>query len=747
MSFKARAKTRTGALAVAGVCIGVAALYLAQEFLKPLALSVLLCFILAPASQWFERRLRFHRVLSVVTVSLLAGTLILGVGWIVAAQVTDLAKQLPSYQGNIERKVGSAQRISNNLFTKAMNATRELRSHLDRDNPTTQSAASSATQPAASQPAPKAEVEVLGREAKIPIPDPDKSSKTAAASQPVVSKVEVTNFPPPATQQQSSWETIVAFFGPVISILGNAAVVAVFVIFMLIDREDLRDRMIALVSHRRVGLTTEALDDAASRVSRYLLMLCCVNGSYGLLVAVVLWLIGVPAAALWGLLCAVLRFVPYIGPWIAASFPVVLSLAVGETWAMPIRTVSAFLIIELVSNNVMEPMLYGKGTGVSPVAVIVSAAFWTWLWGTSGLLMATPLTVCVAVIGRHVEPLRFLNILLGDEPALPRGVRYYQRLLARDEVEAMQILRKALPEFGLATTYDTVAIVALKLAERDARREWLAPDKFREVLGQIRDQIHKLAGEARTANTVRQAQGKDPIGGPAACDIAAEVKPQPLPTQPLPPPEQGERRRLWKRIVARRRRLQSASSSLWSLNVMQRAIPVAPTFQLPKDIHPKILILPARDEPDEIAGLMLSHVLTASGYAVTVPSIAMLAQEMVNEVTRIRPALVVVSATPPSAVAHARYLAKRLTGAGVVRTVANPSIALPETLTVLWSRLEKARLARRLSPNDPVNLATTLCSAVEHIRQLTANALTSTPAGSTTPTLTTGTPATAPATV
>ena len=242
--------------------------------------------------------------------------------------------------------------------------------------------------------------------------------------------------------------------GPLVAPIATAGLVVVFVIFMLLQREDLRDRIIRLVGASDVARATEAMDDAAKRISRYLLMQLVINVLYGIPVGIGLYFIGVPNPILWGLLATVLRFIPYLGPVIAALFPIALSFAVAPGWTLPLLTIALFVTLELFSNNVLEPWLYGSSTGLSPVAVLVAAVFWTTLWGPVGLLLSTPLTVCLVVLGRHVPQLGFFDVLLGDEPALPPELKFYQRLLARDPEEATELAEEYLEDEPLEKLYD-----------------------------------------------------------------------------------------------------------------------------------------------------------------------------------------------------------------------------------------------------------------------------------------------------
>ncbi len=284
---------------------------------------------------------------------------------------------------------------------------------------------------------------------------------------------------------------------PMLGPIGTAAIVIVFVIFMLIKKEDLRNRVIHLAGRARLSQTTRTIEEAGDRVSRYLLMQFVVNVTYGILIALGLMWIGVPNALLWGVLVAVLRFIPYLGPWIGAFFPLVLSLAVSVSWMTPLFTLVLFLVVELISNNVIEPWLYGSSTGLSPVAILVAAIFWTWLWGAVGLLLATPLTVCLAVLGKHVPSLSFLDIMLGDEPSLPAPDRYYQRLLARDELEAGKVLAEYEKAHSFERVLADVLAAAVMSGEADMEEGVLAPELYSSVLASIRK--HALRVERRTA--------------------------------------------------------------------------------------------------------------------------------------------------------------------------------------------------------------------------------------------------------
>jgi hypothetical protein len=280
-------------------------------------------------------------------------------------------------------------------------------------------------------------------------------------------------------------ESLRSLIAPLVSPLATTGIIVIFVIFILIQREDLRNRLIRLAGSHDLQRTTAALDDAAARLSRLFLNQLMLNTGFGVMIGTGLWLIGIPSAALWGILAAVLRFVPYIGSIIAAAFPLALAVAVDPGWWMLAWTAALFFVIEPLVGQVVEPLLYGRTTGLSPVAVVVSATFWTALWGPIGLVLATPLTVCLVVLGRHVERLSFLDVMFGDRPALSPPEIFYQRMLAGDPTEAAEKAEQFLKERSLAAYYDEVAIKGMQLAQSDLDRAAL--DQTRLV--RIRDTV------------------------------------------------------------------------------------------------------------------------------------------------------------------------------------------------------------------------------------------------------------------
>jgi predicted PurR-regulated permease PerM len=437
---KARCGVSKGDTAMSGVAAAViaaiiiGALYLGREVFVPIALAILLSFVLAPLVGLLQRW-RIPRGVSVVSVVLLAFMSIFVVGGVIATQVAELAGELPRYQLTMREKIKSLRgtTATSGTLERAADVLQDLGKELNKPK----DPAAGATPPTQG-PAP-------GQEAK-PIP------------------VEVRQPPPTAL------ESIAALISPLLRPLTTTGIVAIFVVFILLQREDLRNRFIKLAGSHDLQKTTEALDDAATRLSRLFLIQLALNIAFGVAIGTGLWVIGIPSPVLWGILAAVLRFVPYIGAFISAVFPLTLAAAVDPGWSMLLWTVALFLVVEPLVGHVIEPVLHGHSTGLSPVAVVASATFWTALWGPVGLVLATPLTVCLVVLGRHVERFEFLDVMLGDRPPLSPSELFYQRMLADDPAEAVDKAEEFLKERSLSTYYDEVALPGLRLAQRDIAR-------------------------------------------------------------------------------------------------------------------------------------------------------------------------------------------------------------------------------------------------------------------------------------
>ncbi len=456
-SFKARTPEELIALlsAVATAILAaiiVMVLYFGREIIIPIALAILLSFVLAPLVGLLQR-VRIPRGLAVVSVVMIAFAVIFAMGSLLATQLAQLAGDLPRYQSTISEKIQSFRETTAGRGTleRASGMLKDLSKELDK---------------------PKEAATALGAGAR----------PNGVPPKPI--PVEVLQPDPGALQSLQS------LISPLLHPLATTGIIVIFVIFILLQREDLRNRLIRLAGSHDLQRTTAALDDAASRLSRLFLIQLLVNGSFGVVIGIGLWLIGVPSAILWGILAGVLRFVPYIGAFIAAAFPLALAVAVDPTWSMLLWTVALFVVVEPIVGHVIEPMVYGHSTGLSPVAVVASATFWTALWGPIGLVLATPLTVCLVVLGRHVERLEFLDVMFGDRPALSPPEIFYQRMLAGDPTEASEKAEEFLKERSLSSYYDEVALKGLQLAQADAQRDALD----RERMVKIRDAVSEFAG-------------------------------------------------------------------------------------------------------------------------------------------------------------------------------------------------------------------------------------------------------------
>lgn len=467
--------------------VAVGALYLGREVFVPVALAILLSFALAPMVLLL-RRCHLGRVPSVIAVVMIAFGAVSGLGFLLGSQLAHLAGNLPEYEYNITGKIHSFRgtAIREGIVGRTSTMLQDLNKEISKPSDETASAA------------------------KAP---------RAAPAQP--------SAPPPAETHalnMTPLQVVQGIVGPLLQPLATAAIVIVFLIFFLLQREDLRNRFIRLVGTRDLQRTTEAMDDAARRLSRYLLTQTAVNATFGLWIGIGLWLIGVPNAVLWGTLSALLRFIPYIGPVIAAACPAALALAVDPGWSMLLWVIGLFLVTEPLTGQLVEPWLYGRSTGLSGVAVVVAAAFWTFLWGPVGLLLSTPLTMCLVVLGRHVERLQFLEVLLGDQPALAPEQSFYQRILADDPDEAAHQAETFLKERPLSAYYDQVAIKGLALAQLDVNRGTLNHEQRVRLKAAIDDIIDDLSGHEDAAATDIK-EGEPGVAPMAPVLSAAELAP------------------------------------------------------------------------------------------------------------------------------------------------------------------------------------------------------------------------------
>jgi predicted PurR-regulated permease PerM len=550
-------------LAVVVAVVTIAALYFARVVLIPFALAVLFTFILTPVVRLLERAHLGRAFSSLLVVLLTLGTCA-SLGWGVSKQFGQVVNELPSYKLNIKEKLASLHWSESHVLHNASETVTEISKDL------------------AAKPAPSSSDSAQTLEAT-----PSANNRPATARQPVPVQV----ISPPSLPLESMQS--------ILGLLARALIVVVFTIFMLIRREDLRNRLISLIGHGHIHLITQTLDEASSRVSKYLLIQFLVNIGYGIFIGMGLYFIGLPGALLWGVIVGILRFLPYIGPPLGGIMPLLLSMAVFDGWSKPLLVLGLFVITEVAVSNLVEPMLYGAHTGISSLAIVMAAIFWTAIWGPIGLVVSTPLTVCLLVVGRHAPQLRFLHILLGDEPPLTPESRFYQRLLAMDYEEAREVLQKCLNEMSLEELYENVLIPALGLAEQDRHQNLLQDENERFISQSTRELIDEL-WEPRNGENTSESDG---VRGETTLRAVAP-------------------------------------DSTRSLN---------------------ILCVPARDEADEIVGTMLAQLLQRAGHQAECLEVGS-AEHMLAQIPKQKPDLVCISALPPFAIPAVRALYGRMHG-------------------------------------------------------------------------------------
>jgi predicted PurR-regulated permease PerM len=420
---------RTAAILIAVIAV----LYLAREILIPLALAITLALVLTPAVDWLQK-MRVRRVPAVALVMIVTIAATAGVTWVLFSQLVEVANELPRYRQNIHNKLEAMRTPGEGALGQAAKSLKDIATDV----------------------------------MSVEVPASPVPGERTSRPQPV----QIVERP------SSELERLRDLAEPVLRPAGEFGMILIFSIFLLINQTDLRNRLFRLVGMNQLNVMTQALDDATQRVSRYLLMQILVNVCFGILCGIGLYLIGIPYAALWGSVAGILRIVPYAGAVVSGLLPFTLALAVFDNWLPPVLVFLLFAALELVTSNFVEPWLYGIHTGISALALLLSTVFWTVLWGPAGLILSTPLTVCVVVLGRYVPEFSFLHILLGDEAVLAADARFYQRLLAMDEQEARAVAGVYLTENSLSQLYDAVIIPALTLAEQDRHKGAL--DRTRE---------------------------------------------------------------------------------------------------------------------------------------------------------------------------------------------------------------------------------------------------------------------------
>jgi predicted PurR-regulated permease PerM len=533
----------------------IAFMYQAGDVLKPLALAILLSFALVPISRLLERA-RIPRVPAVVlTVLIVMGTLGM-IGYEVGRQLNSLANRLPEFE-------------------------RTFRQNFDRTM--------HGMKPGQAGTIAKVQ-EVVGNVGKTLSPQKDTD----------VQAVRVVSEPDFGAQASK-------IAGPYIEGLCSAFIILILLLYLMINRENMSDRLIRLFGHGQISLTTRTIEEVGHRISKYLVMFATVNSTFGLVVGLGLWAIGIPYALLWGFLAGFLRFIPYAGAATAFALPLLFSIATMEpadSWARPLLVVALYGVLELAANSVLEPMIYGKTTGVSALALLVSAMFWTWLWGGIGLMLSTPLTVCLAVLGKYVPSLGFFATFLREEIDLDPGVRFYQRLIKMDQDGASTVIDVMLKKHPRAEVFDKVLVSTLSMAERDFLRGDVDEREQAFILRVISDVLEDLEGEPEVdlaslsaANEATKAQ------------VAREHDGTPEPEAIVPP---------------------------------------------------KILALPVNDVSEVLVLRLLDHLLEPAKVPLTIVEEVETPLKVVERITAEAPDLVLISHLPPDGLTAARYLVRRI---------------------------------------------------------------------------------------
>ena len=552
---------------VVGLVI-VLGLYWGRPVLVPIALAVLLTFLLNPIVRFLQRR-GLGRVLSVMVAVSTVGVVLTCLGGMVTRQVAGMLAELPQNTANIKAKVATLRQLgSGPLVEQFGQMIEEISQEFQR--------------PRKLKPLELEDGSIL---VHVPAESSAKSPVEAA----------------PVRGESIPWLSLTGYLGSAFEVLVTLAFALVLLVFFLLGREDLRDRIVLLAGKARLALTSKALEDVTERISRYILMVAMLNGGFGILLTAGLFALQVPYALLWGFLAAALRFIPYIGPWVGAIFPIVMSLAISEGWWQPLAVFGFVMVLELASNNIVEPMVFGRSTGVSPTALLVSAAFWLFLWGPIGLVLSAPFAVCLVVLGKNIPQLSFLQLLLGDTPALRANVGLYQRLMLGDELEAARLVVQRMKTAPPEEVYDEMLLPALNFTRRDIQRDYLTDDDQRMILKGMRESLRQTDELLHTA---------------AAAVSNSDQQALALEAQHAPSPSEFE--------------------------------PLA------------ILGCPAKDDTDCVGLEMLRQLLDPTHWDLEVTALETLTSELAARVTDAPPAIICIASLPPGGLSHARYLCKRL---------------------------------------------------------------------------------------
>ncbi len=527
-----------------------------RPILVPIALAALLTFLLNPIVRFLERR-GLGRILAVMSAVSMAGIILICLLWVVTRQVASMLADLPQNTANIKAKVKTLRKLGSGPFADRFGQMIEEISQefqLPADGAILVQAAG--RKPASAQPALPAE-----------------ANRSPTGSIP--------------------WLSLTGYLSSAFEVLATLAFALVLLVFFLLARDDLRDRIVLLAGKARLALTSSALKDVTDRISRYIVMVALLNGGYGALLTIGMFACGVPYALLWGFFAAGLRFIPYAGPLVGAAFPIVMSLAGSEGWWQPLAVIGYITVLELTSNNVVEPLVLGHSTGVSATALLISAAFWLYLWGPIGLVLSAPFAVCLVVLGKNIPQLGFLNLLLGDVPALRANVGIYQRLMLRDEHETDRLVLQYLKGNPPDDVYDEMLVPALNYTRRDVQRDYLTVGDQRAILDGIRLTLLQT-------DRFRQSA------------------------------------------------FAAAESQIDSVPDVRNTIPAVAIKPL------KILGCPATDDSDSLGLEMLRQLLDPTRWILEVTAIETMTSELATRIAENPPDVICIASLPPGGLAHAR---------------------------------------------------------------------------------------------
>ena len=628
--------------------LAIAVLYLAKILLLPLGFAILFAFLLAPVVALFER-LRLPRPIAAMSVILVFSGLLCVAAWSVFTQLVAIANDLPTYGDNIAQKMRTLHSPSNSAYSRAQREIQDITEEFGIANST-----------GALPPPGQRDANPIGTTPDHPVQVREVGRPTGRLDQ----------------------------LGGVVEPLTTALLAVVFTFFVLLQREDLRNRLIHLSGNRNLSRMTQAMSDASRRVSRYFLLQVAVNVVYGAIVCLALYLIGLPHAVLFAGLALICRFVPYVGAPIAALTPTLLSLAVFPGWRHSAEIFGLFVVLEIITANYIEPHVYGKHTGLSSLAVLIAAAFWTLIWGPVGLILSVPLTVCLVVMGSHIPSLEFLTVLLGDQPVIPPYTSFFQRMLARDEREAADILQTCLKSEPLVAVYDSILIPALTLVEMERQKGELEESTVRFIRNSTSEMVDELGFRALEEKNEQTQPAWD-----ASNLVPTSVVPGPSASSPSNPASSVPASLVPRPLVP--------GPSVPGPSVSGPSVP-GPLVPGPSVPGPSVLIIPVRDGFDELIATMLAQVLDQAGFrAIAIPIRSI--DETVATVTEHKPDIVFLSGMPPVAMARANRIFRSLRRA-------NPSLRI---IMGIWHYNEDpTKAAQMISRTEDLHISTSLADAI-----------------------------------